>query len=190
MRLVIQLAVTISFLTISPLIAQQPQTFEGTTVRFQALGLIYTGEITLSGEPVQVAAFRDWPLGARVAVAGVAGAALGGLVGGLVGTNLDCQKQVDEQGAFCYKREGPCCFAPRMRVNAENDPCVENNCALIGTAIGAGAGFVIGAIVGAVVWRPHHVGHVRGQTRRQGRVSATVVPQRDGRFGVGMSVRF
>ena len=55
----------------------------------------------------------------------------------------------------------------------------------IGAAIGVGAGFVLGVVLYSLEQRRQ--GGAGGKERR---VSATVVPQRDGRFGFGTSVRF
>ena len=54
----------------------------------------------------------------------------------------------------------------------------------IGAAIGVGAGFILGVVL---YLGQRRQGEAGGKERR---VSATVVPQRDGRFGFGASVRF
>ena len=55
----------------------------------------------------------------------------------------------------------------------------------LGAAIGVGAGFVLGVVLYSL-----ERGRQRGEGGKERRVSATVVPQRDGRFGLGASVKF
>ena len=55
----------------------------------------------------------------------------------------------------------------------------------LGATIGVGAGFVLGVVLYSLGQRRQG-----GAGGKQRRVSATVAPQRDGRFGLGASVRF
>ena len=173
MRHVIQLTLTISFLTVSPLSAQELPRFEWQAAHFRDAGLTLSGRSSLldthpAGEPP---AFEDWPVGARMAIGAVLGAALGGAAGAIVvgfGQIL-----------------GPC---------PDAGPCEGNfqdfgKAMRIGVGIGAGVGFVVGAVVaGVMATRETGGGRRRPQPRR--RSNLTVGPLHDGKFGLGASVRF
>ena len=105
--------------------------------------------------PTRVTGFGAWPLGPRVAVGGVVGAALGGLV-----------------AVLYYLITCP---------PVEGSPCGSQS--LLPLKIGVGSGFALGVLV-AAVWPDHESGD------RQPRATVNIVPQRDRRFTLGLSVRF
>ena len=104
-----------------------------------------------------------------VVTAGAAGALMGGAAGFLVGGVMNLGA---EAGALLQVEN----LGPRT-----DDTCVDKNCAQIGALIGAAAGFVLGATFGAVLAK---------RRPTNGQANVAVVPLRDGRLGVGASVRF
>ena len=95
---------------------------------------------------------------------GVSGAVtfgiLGFLVGGVMNIRADIGKDLGE---------------------ATSHPCFDKNCARSGAAIGAAAGFVLGAALGAVSAKP---------SPSSGQANVSMVRLRNGKLGVGASVKF
>jgi len=227
MRRVIQLTVTISFLTVSPIIGQELPRPQWQAMHFRDAGLTLTGKTTLSEGS---SSFKDWPVGVRVAVGGVVGAGAGALVGGFfaldwsqtrggrtakcfetscaligaavgggAGAVLPLAFWAEERGANPIVVRGVAGlvlgagFGAGLGISAENrdaslvrrgeepiSDCDETDCVLFGAVavgiLGAGAG---------VVW-----GVISKRKARSNQFRVSVVPQRDGRFALGLSVGF
>ena len=171
MRRVIQLTVTISFLTVSPLFGQEVSTLKWRAVHFRDGRLKLTGSAPLLDERSAVPrSFEDWPRLAQVGVWSIVGAGtFGGGTALLLGVIwvAGCQTCDDE-------------FLSHKFTDTE----VTFGAAI---AIAAGVGFVTGGILGALNTRETGGGRRRPQPQR---ANATVVPLRDGRLGIGASVRF
>ncbi len=184
MRHFIQLTLTISFLTLSPLSAQELPTHEWQAIHFRDAGLTYSGSTTLS----RVQDFDDdEPLWHFVLGGGILGALGGGVIGFLYGIVEDCTRIDDDPG---YGTCGGFADAPGIRTSVEENSCVEKNCLLIATAIGAGVGFGVGAVVGGIYGAVRRGARPSGRGGRRRRANVIVVPLHNGRLGIGASVRF
>ena len=161
---VIQLTVTISLLTASPLFAQEMPTLEWRAVHFTDAGLTYSGSTTLTGDPTPQSPDKGWPLWANVVGGAVLGAAtLAGVTTVTLGLiYLQCEVRCD--GFFNQNiRDTDVTFGGVI-------------------AIAAGVGFVAGGILGAFI--PRETG---GRRRR---ANMSIARLHDGSIGLGASVRF
>ena len=100
-----------------------------------------------------------------VVTGAVAGGAMGFLGGFLVGGVMNIGADIESFGGGLQT----------------SNPCVDENCAATGAAIGAAAGFVLGAAFGAVSAK---------RRPSNGQANVRMVPLHDGRYGVQLSVRF